>query len=367
MNRSPRTSQQTAGDDSFLDIVANIVGILIILIVVAGVRASRAPVELPTESSQPVAEVEPVVDEIVLKPPPGGVVEPAPWPQTVASVPSIVDRTDEVTGLVEHVEVLGDQLDVKLQLLSKAQADLETKLKELVQARGERIDRRKVVAGLTIEDTQVRTQLEALRREDQVARQRLEVLKQPVSPEVIEVRHRLTPVGRVVRGTEQHFHVRNGRVARIPLQGLKQRIRAQMSRYGRSMSRFPKHEGQVGPVDGFVMEYTVERRPARLADELRHGHAMIRIGVTRWTIRPEPELESETTEIALSSGSRYQTILRTSDPGAALTFWVYPDSFSEVRRLQAAAHRAGFRVAARPLPTGIPISGSPDGSRSQSQ
>ena len=371
MNRSPRTSQQTAGDDSFLDIVANIVGILIILIVVAGVRASRAPVELPAESSQPVAEVEsvvePVVDEIVLKPPPGGVVEPAPWPQTVTSVPSIVDRTDEVTGLVEHVEVLEDQLDVKLQLLSKAQADLETKLKELVQARGERVDRRKVVAGLTIEDTQVRTQLEALRRDDQVARQRLEVLKQPVSPEVIEVRHRLTPVGRVVRGTEQHFHVRNGRVARIPLQGLKQRIRDQMSRYGRSMSRFPKHEGQVGPVDGFVMEYTVERRPARLADELRHGHAMIRIGVTRWTIRPEPELESETTEIALSSGSRYQTILRTSDPGAALTFWVYPDSFSEVRRLQAAAHRAGFRVAARPLPTGIPISGSPDGSRSQSQ
>ncbi|MEE3364827.1 MAG: hypothetical protein VX304_04215, partial [Planctomycetota bacterium] len=143
MNRSRRTSQQTAGDDSFLDIVANIVGILIILIVVAGVRASRAPVELPAESSQSVAEVEPVVepvaepvaepvvDEIALEPPPGGVVEPDPWPQTVASVPSIVDRTDEVTGLVEHVEVLGDQLDVKLQSLSTAQADLETKLKEL--------------------------------------------------------------------------------------------------------------------------------------------------------------------------------------------------------------------------------------------
>ncbi len=369
MSRSRRASHQNAGDDSFLDIVANIVGILIILIVVAGVRASRAPVELSAVSRQPVVEpvVEPVVDEIALEPPPVDVVEPAPWPQTVASVPAIVDRTDEVTGLVENVEKLGDQLDVKLQSLSTAQGDLETELKELARARGERVGRREELAGLTIEAAQVRTQLEALQRDDQAARQKLEMLKQPVSPEVIEVRHRLTPVGRVVRGTEQHFYVRNGRVARIPLQGLKQRIRDQMSRYGRSMSRFPKHEGQVGPVDGFVMEYTVERRPARLADELRHGHAMIRIGVTRWTIRPEPELESETAETALSSGSRYQTILRASDPGAALTFWVYPDSFSEVRQLQAAAHRAGFRVAARPLPIGIPISGSPDGSRSQAQ
>ena len=37
------------------------------------------------------------------------------------------------------------------------------------------------------------------------------------------------------------------------------------------------------------------------------------------------------------------------------------------QRLQAAAHQAGFRVATRPLPPGVTISGSPDGTRSQAQ
>ena len=116
-----------------------------------------------------------------------------------------------------------------------------------------------------------------------------------------------------------------------------------------------------------ILPRPVERRPVALVDELRHGRGMVRIAVTRWTIRPEPELASESIARALSSGSRFRTVLRASDPKTALTFWVYPDSFSGLRRLQTAAHKAGFRVASRQLPTGITISGSPDGTRAQSQ
>ncbi|HUG90744.1 MAG TPA: hypothetical protein VML55_07925, partial [Planctomycetaceae bacterium] len=48
------------GSDAFLDVIANIVGILIILIVVAGVRVSRAPVAVvaPPESSAATPEVQ---------------------------------------------------------------------------------------------------------------------------------------------------------------------------------------------------------------------------------------------------------------------------------------------------------------------
>src|SRR5258708_2246433 len=60
--RRPRGELQF-GSDSFLDVVANIVGILIILIVIAGLRVSKMPVVLtPVEkpvstdtSSPPVA------------------------------------------------------------------------------------------------------------------------------------------------------------------------------------------------------------------------------------------------------------------------------------------------------------------------
>jgi len=365
VTRRQGADQQATGDDSFLDIVANIVGILIILIVVAGVRASRAPVDLP----QPVVEsvVESFVEADELEPPPIGVVEPEPDPQPRATAPAVVDRTDEVSELVEQVAVLGEQLGDTVELLKTVRSDLSARQTDLQRLRGRGAVRDSEVERLGAELDRSRAGVVALEASDQVTRRKLETLLKTPTSSVVEVRHRLTPLGRVVRSGEQHFHVRDGRVARIPLESLKRRVRDQLSRYGRVMSRYSKHEGVVGPVDGFVMEYTIERQPLRLVDELRHGRGMVRIAVTHWTIRPEPDLESESIERALSSDSRYRTVLRMSDPGTPLTFWVYPNSFSGMRRLQAAAHRAGFRVAARPLPDGVTISGSPDGTRSQAQ
>ena len=46
MSRRPPPAEQQFGSDSFLDVVANVVGILIILMVLAGMRAARAPVIL---------------------------------------------------------------------------------------------------------------------------------------------------------------------------------------------------------------------------------------------------------------------------------------------------------------------------------
>ena len=44
MSRRATQGETGFGSDSFLDIVANIVGILIILIVIAGIKMSQAPV-----------------------------------------------------------------------------------------------------------------------------------------------------------------------------------------------------------------------------------------------------------------------------------------------------------------------------------
>ena len=94
---------------------------------------------------------------------------------------------------------------------------------------------------------------------------------------------------------------------------------------------------------------------------------MMRIVVSGWKVVPEPGLVSEPVETALRGDSRFLTALRLADSDATLTFWVYPDSFDAYRKLQEAAHAAGLAVAARPLPAGVPIAGSPNGSRSSSQ
>ena len=107
MTRRRATPQQAAGDDSFLDIVANIVGILIILIVVAGVRASRAPVEFPeTATDEP-------------EPPPTEVVTPPSLATSFrVTAPEITDRTDEVTRLSDESAEVRGRLDETLETLS---------------------------------------------------------------------------------------------------------------------------------------------------------------------------------------------------------------------------------------------------------
>jgi hypothetical protein len=47
--------------------------------------------------------------------------------------------------------------------------------------------------------------------------------------------------------------------------------------------------------------------------------------------------------------------------------WVYPSGFETFRRLRDQLHAQGYMVAARPLPEGVPVRGSPSGSLSAGQ
>ena len=94
----------------------------------------------------------------------------------------------------------------------------------------------------------------------------------------------------------------------------------------------------------------------------RVGHEGYSLSLTRWEVRPEPNTKGETEDVALRKGSAfYQSILGTA-PDTTLTFWVYPDSFPIFRKLQKFAHEHGYSVAGRPLPHGLHIAGSPEGS-----
>ena len=63
MSRRKPREEMEFGSDSFLDVVANVVGILIILMVLAGIRAKTAPVVLDEEQAteKPVVDVPQIV------------------------------------------------------------------------------------------------------------------------------------------------------------------------------------------------------------------------------------------------------------------------------------------------------------------
>ena len=251
MSRRRGPTELQVGNDSFLDIVANIVGILIILIVVAGVRVSRAPVStVAEEPGSPATQTEPVGD------------------------PPAVDRSDDVSRLSGDVARLDQEVSTeseRLRVLGRSMDESQRRQREReTHLKREASSLEVLAASLTSTEATAKQ----LIRQRTRAREQLGVLEQAADT-TRTLEHKLTPLSKMVRGEEQHFHLLAGRVAAIPLGPLKRRVRDQLQRHSRHVARSRRHEGTVGPVDGFVMDFTIERRRVSVVDELRYGRAMI--------------------------------------------------------------------------------------------
>ncbi|MFM9115611.1 MAG: hypothetical protein ACKOU6_05560, partial [Planctomycetota bacterium] len=71
---------------------------------------------------------------------------------------------------------------------------------------------------------------------------------------------------------------------------------------------------------------------------------------------------------ALRANSDFLARFERLDPArTTVTVWVYPDSFGYFRTFKKLLFEKGFLTAARPLPDGHPVGGSPDGSRSTAE
>ncbi len=396
-----RGSDAEFGSDSFLDIVANVVGILIILIVVAGLRVSRAPVVLSTgvapapaeepaessPSSTPAAAApeeiaspaEPEVvhwpAEPVASPPPPPRPAAPPEPETIIverplpPLPplepprELVEQAHRLRQTILQLGAEQQSLDRKLQAAIEQTAGVQSQLAAM-QSAARTAEARAAAeqAELTAGERELE---ETIARLTKLKRQLEEESQRKPEPQVLQ--HRITPIGKVVHGQELHFLLSRGRVSPVPVEELARRLAAQIERQKEMLAKLQTYEGEVEAVDGFRMKYVVQRSRLSLAEELRYGQHVIRMGVTQWTLIPEPDLPSESAAEALQRGSRFYQTLLSAGPNATLTLWVYPDSFETCQTLKEFAHRHGYEVAARPLPFGVMITGSPEGSRSIAQ
>jgi len=356
MSRRKRNGEIGFGSDSFLDIIANIVGILIILIVVSGLRVSQAPVTLAnkTDTPEPIASAPTKPSARMAAPEP--IVPTEPSPGLVAAVRTLEQETKSLLAQSATDAAEARQLAAK-------QAELARRLAG---------NRRLYDAELTTLEADnrgistLRRSVNGLRAQVRQATLDLKTAEQIKAP-VEKLEHKVTPVSRVVKTKEVHFRVSAGRVVLVPLDQLMTRLKSQVERQKSWLAKFRQHQGKVGPVNGFTMTYIVARQSLSVVDQLRSGSNMMRIGVTEWKLEVDSGLVGETPSEALSERSLFIDSLRNVEPEATLTFWVYPDSFAEFRKLQSFAHANGFTVAGRPLPFGIPIAGSPNGTRSAGQ
>ncbi len=174
------------------------------------------------------------------------------------------------------------------------------------------------------------------------------------------------PVARPANADEYHFELRRGRVSFIDLERLLELAKSDAQVKIRMADRTGMLSSRVGPVGSFSLSYVLGRAQTGIEELLERSS--VRFDLRGWEVVPELDGRGETYEATRNPISAFTRALNRLNPGrAVVTMWVYPDSFALYRALRDDLTARGFSVAARPLPEGMAIRGSPLGSISATQ
>lgn len=175
------------------------------------------------------------------------------------------------------------------------------------------------------------------------------------------------PVAKATSGEEYHFELRRNRVTFIEMDRLLELVRSDVRMKVRREGLQQTIESHVGPVGAFSMQYVLGfSMPLSMSDVV--DRRRISVELQGWELVPEFEGRGETYEQARLPSSEFARAINRLNPGrATVTMWIYPDGFALYRKLRDDLHARGYLVAARPLPEGMTIRGSPAGSVSAGQ
>jgi hypothetical protein len=331
--------------DSFLDVVANVVGIILRLILVAWVGARSYKALVP--------------------PPPSYVAPSEALPEPEDPLTPELERQRRELGLMQ-AQLLKQLKEWEgVHQLSAAAAEelagLTAKGREADAARGllERAaggaERGKLA--LSLADAQARgrsvlAELEALRKAPQLKK---------------TLRYR-TPVSAPLQSEELLFECSRGRVTLLDVGALLEDARRGAHAHADLLRTRFEFSDTTAAVGAFRLHYTVERERGPLDGAgLLPGAGSFRCSIS-WEAVPVVPQRGESADDALKSGSEFRRVVDNLDPQqTAVTMWVYPDSFALYRRLRDYLHQRDVVVAGRPLPEGFPIASNRHGSASRGQ
>jgi hypothetical protein len=348
MYRRRRTTREIAFSfDSFLDVVANVVGIILRLIIVAWVGArSYKPVVVPP----PPPSDEAVMEESVADAP-----EPDD-PRTDlfarrrreldAERKRMASEQDQAVNLDQQAGALAAQLANA----TARRQQLEAERAGLAQsADGKEQSAKSAVAALG--------PLQERARKLQATLDELE--KEPGTKQVLRWR---TPVSQPLQTEELLFECREGRVTLIDIGSLLEEAHRLMQEKRDVLRRQWDYSEETRPVGAFRLRFTVEREQSPLeagAGLPADDRTSYRYSMTGWRVEPVETHRGETVKEALTPGSAFRRVIDGLDANqTAVTFWVYADSFDAYRQLRDVLHERDVVVAGRPLPPGVAIAAS---------
>ncbi|MCI0681386.1 MAG: hypothetical protein L0Y71_04715 [Gemmataceae bacterium] len=341
------------GFDSFLDVVANVIGIIIRLILVAWVGGRSYSALMQWKEA----------------PPPDATALPAPRPEDDPLSQQIAKSQRDIEAararLLAQMRDLDlaqrrrQQVQAQLASLDRERDSVERQQQDLALAGGDR-ERVARLAALSMDE---------LRRRQQALLGEIKKLEAQPAPHK-ELRFR-TPVSRTVHADEVFFECRGGRVAFIDLQAFLQEVQGKLQDAVGELRTSWKVAYATRPVGAFRLRYVVERQPDAIeafGPGAKPGtDGGFRYGVSEWVVEGVTPERGETLETSLAPDSQFRRLVDALDASTVITFWVYPDSFELFRRLRDACYERGLEIAGRPLPFGAPIAASRHGTASRGQ
>ncbi|MCL2005430.1 MAG: hypothetical protein FWG73_04620 [Planctomycetaceae bacterium] len=342
LRKGKNTEIELGGQESFLDLVSNIVGILIILVMVAGIRAQYSSAEVAPEQAfadaAMLVQLETQYQELQTK------------AEHAANLRVNIEELEIQSEIIaEQVYLQSMEYAALFDLMTSVRAEIELAAEAKSQALKDKIECQRRLM-------EIQAKLEQI---DQ-AKNHL----QQIRPKATVLENTPTSLSQMVETKEIHVRLLGGRVVYVPLDEFTSQLRGHVGAEQHRYAKQPTHAGKIGPIDHFEMEYILATRHIPVP-----GGIETRIGLQYGEIVPMYEPLGQPLHQALASPqsefcrklAAFQKHLYT------VTVWVYPDSFEEYQELKQFLQVQGYSVAARPMLLGHPIGISPHGTRSSTQ
>lgn len=336
--------------DAFLDLVTNVVGIIIRLILVAwvGARSYHASMQYIENEPAPISKA---VD------PPKITDDPLHARLVFAQRDLDNVKTRLLTQLKDIQAEEDTQASTASQLTSllRQRGDLEKERDDLIAknaADGTQVSQ----VGVSIDDVQKRTK--SLLSEIKTIQ---------AGPAKIKSLKYHAPVSRTVHSDEVFFECRGGKVSYIDLPALMREVKSTTDDIVQELKTTYRVARTTSPIGPYRLRYVYERERTALdvGDPAPNG---FRYGLSEWVVEAMHAERGETLPQALAEKSRFRSLVDSLDGNiTVVTFWVYPDSFEVFRALRDHLYERNVDVAGRPLPPGAPIAASRNGSASRGQ
>lgn len=363
MARRSTDTELEFGSDSFLDVISNMVGILLILILMAAYRARSQPVEsadiakaIDGSITDNSAEQKPSLPPLLSM----------PQPADVASTPSLTDteKNTELDRLLAQIAANQsriEQLERDIQRFDTASAGKALKLtRDQHLFTSEELEKLNAALAKALADrerlsNQFRsTSTDLSRLKEQLDKLNTELAKlEEQRTKKEQLNHKVMPIGLREQGPRVLFRVARGRVSVVPIDELLEQLGDKIRNNRDWLLRHKQLQGQLGPIDGYAARFNVIFEEY---GERNQGLGWGQVKLDRIAFEPTTRVSQYEEPIAQALGpdGLFRRRLAEMSADRTIEVWVPSDSFGDYRQLLTFAQKQGFQVAGSPLPTGLP-------------